>query len=94
MLDTSTSAALAPGRGAIITGGASGIGLARARIFESWLSWLLIEALRAELAAAQALAIAEEHGFPFVRNITARCLAGRGRSLAARVKALHLSARA
>src|SRR3977135_4432211 len=31
MLDTTSIAALAPGRGAIITGGASGIGLATAR---------------------------------------------------------------
>ena len=40
--------------------------LAVARIFESWLSCLLREPQRAEVAATQALAIAEEHGFPFV----------------------------
>ena len=44
--------------------------LAFGRIFESWLSCLLREPQRAEVAATQALAIAEEHGFPFVRNLT------------------------
>jgi class 3 adenylate cyclase/tetratricopeptide (TPR) repeat protein len=40
------------------------------RMWESWLSCWLREPQRAEVAAAQALAIAEEHGFPFIRNFT------------------------
>jgi class 3 adenylate cyclase/tetratricopeptide (TPR) repeat protein len=44
--------------------------LAVARSFESRLSCLLREPQQAEVAAIQALAIAEEHGFPFVRNFT------------------------
>ena len=44
--------------------------LAFARFFESWLYCWLREPQRAEVAATQALAIAEEHGFPFVRNLT------------------------
>ena len=42
--------------------------LAVARFFETWLYWFLREPQRAEVAATQALAIAEEHGFPYVRN--------------------------
>ena len=44
--------------------------LAVARLFESWLSCVLREPQRAEVAAAQALAAAEEHAFAFIRNIT------------------------
>ena len=44
--------------------------LAVGRMFESWLYCLLREPQRAEVAAAQALAAAEEHGFAFIRNIT------------------------
>jgi len=44
--------------------------LATGRLWESWLSCLLREPQRAEVAATQALAIAEEHGFPYVRNFT------------------------
>ena len=44
--------------------------LAIGRYFESWLSRWLREPQRAEVAATQALAIAEEHGFPFIRNLT------------------------
>jgi tetratricopeptide (TPR) repeat protein len=44
--------------------------LATARTLESWLSCLLREPQRAEVAATQALAIAEEHGFLFIRNLT------------------------
>ena len=39
------------------------------RLFESWLSCVLREPQRAEVAAAQALAAAEEHAFAFIRNI-------------------------
>ena len=39
-------------------------------MFESLLSCLLREPQRAEVAATQALAIIEEHGFPFIRNVT------------------------
>ena len=46
---------------------------------ESLLSCWLREPQRAEVAATQALAIAEEHGFPFVRNIT-RLLLGWARA--------------
>ena len=68
--------------------------LAVARCFESWLFCLLREPQRAEVAATQALAIAEEHGFPLRREYDPPdCSAGRGRSSAARVKALRLSAR-
>jgi class 3 adenylate cyclase/tetratricopeptide (TPR) repeat protein len=44
--------------------------LAFGRGCESWLFCLLREPQRAEVAATQALAIAEEHGFPSVRNLT------------------------
>jgi class 3 adenylate cyclase len=44
--------------------------LAVGRLFESWLSCILSEPQRAEVAAAQALAAAEEHAFAFIRNIT------------------------
>jgi class 3 adenylate cyclase/tetratricopeptide (TPR) repeat protein len=44
--------------------------LASGRMFESWLSCLLREPRDAEVAATQALAIAEEHGFPFMRDFT------------------------
>jgi tetratricopeptide (TPR) repeat protein len=40
------------------------------RMSESWLACLLREPRQAEAAAAQALAIVEEHGFSFVRNLT------------------------
>ena len=40
------------------------------RLFESWLSCILREPQRAEVAAAQALAAAEEHAFAFIRNMT------------------------
>ena len=40
------------------------------RLFECWLSCILREPQRAEVAAAQALAAAEEHAFAFIRNIT------------------------
>jgi class 3 adenylate cyclase len=40
------------------------------RMWESWLSCWLREPLLGEVAATQALAIAEEHGFPFIRNFT------------------------
>ena len=43
--------------------------LAVGRLFESWLSCILREPQRAEVAAAQALAAAEEHAFAFIRNI-------------------------
>ena len=49
--------------------------LAMARNMESWLACLLREPQRAEVAAAQALAIAEEHGFSLVRNM-ARTMLG------------------
>jgi tetratricopeptide (TPR) repeat protein len=44
--------------------------LANGRMHESWLSCWLREPQRAEVAATQALAISEEPGFPFVRNLT------------------------
>ena len=44
--------------------------LASARRFESWLYCWLRESQRAEVAAAQALAIAEEHGFLTLRGVT------------------------
>jgi len=44
--------------------------LAVGRNLESWLSCLLREPQRAELAATQALAIAEEQGFPYYRDLT------------------------
>jgi hypothetical protein len=44
--------------------------LAFARCFESWLYGWLREPHRAEVAATQALAIAEEHAFPAPRNMT------------------------
>jgi predicted ATPase len=44
--------------------------LAVARLFESLLFCWLREPQRTEVAATQALAIAEEHGFPFVRDQT------------------------
>jgi tetratricopeptide (TPR) repeat protein len=44
--------------------------LAVARYFESRLSCWLREPQRAEVAASQALAIGEEHGFPFIRDVT------------------------
>jgi tetratricopeptide (TPR) repeat protein len=44
--------------------------LGAARLFESALSHLLREAQQAETAATQALAISEEHGFPFLRDLT------------------------
>jgi tetratricopeptide (TPR) repeat protein len=44
--------------------------LADGRLFESWLSCLLREPQDAEVAAMQALAIAEEHGFPFITDFT------------------------
>ena len=43
--------------------------LAFGRGFESWLSCLLREPQRAEVAATYALAIAEENGFPYVKNM-------------------------
>jgi tetratricopeptide (TPR) repeat protein len=46
-----------------------------ARVFESRLSCLLREPQRAEVAASQALAISEEHGFPIPRD-QARSLLG------------------
>ena len=49
--------------------------LAVARMFESQLSYLLREPARAEVAATQAVTIAEEHGFPVPGN-TARTLLG------------------
>jgi tetratricopeptide (TPR) repeat protein len=39
------------------------------RLFESWLSCVLREPQHAEVAAAHALAAAEEHTFAFIRNI-------------------------
>jgi hypothetical protein len=42
--------------------------LALGRFFESWLCRWLGEPQRVEAAARQALALAEEHGFPFVRD--------------------------
>jgi class 3 adenylate cyclase/tetratricopeptide (TPR) repeat protein len=53
--------------------------LAFARMLESWLYAFLREPQRAEVAATQALAIAEEHGFPVVRNGT-RTLLGWARA--------------
>jgi class 3 adenylate cyclase/tetratricopeptide (TPR) repeat protein/ribosomal protein L40E len=44
--------------------------LAFGRGFESWLYCSLREPQRAEVAGTQALAIAEEHGFPLVTNMT------------------------
>ncbi len=44
--------------------------LAVGRLFESWLSCLLREPQRAEVAASQALAAAEEHAFALIRNLT------------------------
>jgi hypothetical protein len=44
--------------------------LASGRLFESFLYCLLREPRRAEGAAAQGLALAEEHGFPVVRDLT------------------------
>jgi class 3 adenylate cyclase/tetratricopeptide (TPR) repeat protein len=44
--------------------------LASGRMFESWLSCLQREQQDAEVAATQASAIAEEHGFPFIRDFT------------------------
>jgi tetratricopeptide (TPR) repeat protein len=44
--------------------------LAVGRLFESWLSCSLREPQRAEVAAAQALAVAEEHGFSYVKEMT------------------------
>jgi len=44
--------------------------LAVARLFEGHLFCWLREPQRAEVAASQALAISEEHGFPHVRNTT------------------------
>ena len=44
--------------------------LAGSRYFESILSYLLREPQRADVAATQALAIGEDHGFPFFRNMT------------------------
>jgi class 3 adenylate cyclase/tetratricopeptide (TPR) repeat protein len=40
------------------------------RLFESGLACMMREPRRAEVAATHALAFAEEHGFPFVRNLT------------------------
>jgi predicted ATPase len=44
--------------------------LALARLMEGVLSCGLREPQRAEVAIMQALAIAEEHGFPYLRNMT------------------------
>jgi predicted ATPase len=44
--------------------------LAAAGLFDSWLSYLLREPQRAEAAATRALALSEEHGFPFVREMS------------------------
>jgi predicted ATPase len=49
--------------------------MAMARFMESWLACLLREPQRAQVAAAQALVIAEEHGFSLVRNL-ARTMVG------------------
>jgi predicted ATPase len=49
--------------------------LANTRYFESMLSCLLRETQHAEVAAAQALGIAEEHGIPYVRDF-ARTMLG------------------
>jgi hypothetical protein len=62
--------------------------LAVGRMLESVLFCLLREPQHADAAATQALAISDEHGFPFVRDVTRTAL-GRGRSSAARVKALR-----
>jgi class 3 adenylate cyclase/ribosomal protein L40E len=43
--------------------------LAVARFFESWLSCLVREPKRAEVAATQGLAICEEHGIPYPRHL-------------------------
>ena len=48
--------------------------LASARLFEGRLFCLLREPQSAEVAATQALAIAEEHGFPFIRDVTRQML--------------------
>jgi len=67
--------------------------LAVGRMFESFLFCDLLRApQRAEDAATQALAIAEEHGFPFIRNATrpvlgwARAQLGRAREGAALIR--------
>ncbi|HEX4211091.1 MAG TPA: hypothetical protein VHY56_11895, partial [Candidatus Binataceae bacterium] len=44
--------------------------LAVGRLFEGLLCCYLREPMQAEVAAAQALAIAQEHGFPFVTDLT------------------------
>jgi tetratricopeptide (TPR) repeat protein len=44
--------------------------LACAGFFDSFVSYLLREPQRAEAAATQALALCEEHGFPFVRHLS------------------------
>jgi tetratricopeptide (TPR) repeat protein len=48
--------------------------LAVARFFESWLSCLVREPQRAEVAATQVLAICEEHGFPYPRHLARTAL--------------------
>jgi hypothetical protein len=53
--------------------------LAAARTFESWLFCLLREPQGAEVAAMQALAVIEEHGFPFIRNLTHTMLGSKQR---------------
>ncbi len=63
--------------------------LAVARVFECRLYGWLREPQRAEVAATQALAIAEEHAFPAPRNMARTTLGGRGRNLAERMKALR-----
>jgi len=61
--------------------------LAMARSFESRLSCWLREPQQAEVAAIQGLAIAEEHGFPFVMNITRLVLGWARAQLGRAVKA-------
>ena len=48
--------------------------LAVARFFESWLSCLVREPQRAEVAATQVLAICEEHSFPYPRHLARTAL--------------------
>ena len=50
-----------------------------ARFFESWLYWFLREPQGAEAAATQVLAISEEHGFSFLRDMYL-CVAGWARA--------------
>jgi tetratricopeptide (TPR) repeat protein len=48
----------------------SAFDLAAARAMESWLYLFLREPRHAEVAAAEAIALSDEHGFPFCRNLT------------------------